>query len=184
MNVQGISGATSAPIENKGADALDGLLGKGGDPYSDLEVLMAKDGQLQRSVARSRQDRGRAARQRELQKALDKTKEQFGFQLGQRILSATLDLAGKACQAAGCESALLDALISTNETVQPVGMVAEGLQLDAEAARIEAQGFGDKAADAGQWLNSVRDLEQRMLSRLENLDRTRHEGIMRASSFE
>ena len=184
MNVQGISEAANVALESKGVDALDGLLGKGGDPYSDLEALIAKDGQLQRSVARSRLDRGRAARQRELQKALDKTKEQLKFQLGQRILSATLDLAGKACQAAGCESALLDALISTNQTVQPVGMVAEGLQLDAEAARIEAQGFGDKAADAGQWLSSAKEVEQRMLSRLENLDRVRHEGIMRASSFE
>ncbi|MBW2701398.1 MAG: hypothetical protein JRF33_11330 [Deltaproteobacteria bacterium] len=182
MNVQEISGPTNVPQESTGA--LEGFLGKGVDPSLDLEVLIVKDGRLQKSVARELKNRARTARQQRLQKALEKTEKQSDFKLWQRILTVTLDVGGKACEAAGAQSAIMMAIKSANDTIQPLGMMAEGLQLDAEAARVEAQGFGDKAADAGQWLSSAKEVEQRMLSRLENLDRTRHEGIMRASSFE
>ena len=109
---------------------------------------------------------------------------------GRRLMGALSEAVISAVCAGASQggSAMTQAVCSGVSTVgakaNPLYMNADAIDREAQQARNEAAQAGERSADASHWLNSVRDLEQRMLSRLENLERTRHEGIMRAASFD
>mgnify|MGYP001451887983 CR=1 FL=1 len=183
MQIQACGQTKGEVFQDSGDHSLDALINKAADPATALEVLLVKDGRLLRRMAQGRVERQRVLRQKELGKALAKTRAATGWRLGQRLLTLAIDIAGKACQAAGCDSSMVEIVKAVDAAAQPLGTVAETCQQDAEAGRIRSQVHSDEAGDATQWLASIREVEQRMLSRLEGLEQAKHESQMRAAGF-
>ena len=182
--VDGISEVTEfAPPPAEGGPDVSGFLAKAAGGTG-IEELILQDTHAQRKAATARQKAQREQRRKLVERAVKKMKDAAGDRFWSNLGEAASGLAGSVIGAIpgskwnkviGEGVDLLGGSLFTN-----LLLGLEAIKKDGAARLLQeaAQGKGDAARDTGEWLASARELERRMVDRLDQLTRSEHENRM------
>lgn len=148
-----------------------------GDIAGELELLLGESAALQRTAGRTMRESLRNERQRLRKRALAKLRQASDWKLAQACSNAASAI-GKACATYfGGEGARVfsEAGDQVMREISPFKLRADKLEMRAEKLKLRAEQQAERAQDLEAELAGVRDLERRLLSRLDALRRSEHQ---------
>jgi hypothetical protein len=134
-----------------------------------IEELILQDTQAQRRCGRVLRKFHRNQRQKAIEAAVAKMKQAANFKIGSTLFCLAGDLAGipfgKAAPAVSRAVSVID----------PCRLAANGLEQKAQLKQADSQQATDAAKDTSEWLQSAKELEQRMIASLEKAAQSQHQ---------
>lgn len=182
--VDGISavGDYTSQVSDRGV-SVDNFLAKASGGVG-IEELILQDTQAQRKAATALRRAQRDQRRRLVEQAVEKMKDAADNRFWSGVVGA---LSGVAAEVLGvlvksdwtrviCEGTrFLGGNLAKHFLFD---VPAAGQEGDAKLLQDAAQASGDAARDTGEWLASAKELERRMVDRIDQLARSEHESQM------
>ncbi|MBW1808100.1 MAG: hypothetical protein JRJ19_03130 [Deltaproteobacteria bacterium] len=134
-----------------------------------IEELILLDTQAQRRCGRILRKFHRSQRLKAIEAAVAKMKQAANLKIGSSLWSIAGELAGipfgKAAPAVSKAVSIVD----------PCRLAANGLEQKAQLLQATSQSASDAAKDTSEWLQSAKELEQRMIVALEKAAESQHQ---------
>jgi hypothetical protein len=179
INEISVVGDNVSQVSDRGA-SIDSFLAKAAGGVG-IEELILQDTQEQRKAATAIRKAHRDQRRRLVERAVQKMKDAADDRFWSGFLGAVSGMAAE----------LVEVLVHTNWTK----VIGEGTRFlggnlakhficdlpatekegDAKLLQDAAQASGEAARDTGEWLASAKELERRMVDRIDQLARSEHE---------
>jgi hypothetical protein len=163
--------------------SIDNFLAKAAGGVG-IEELILQDTQAQRKAATAMRKAQRDQRRKLVEQAVKKMKDAADDRFWSGFVGALSGIAGEALNAIGLGKWTR---VISEGTKFLGGNLAKHFLFDVPAADQEgdakllqdaAQSSGDAARDTGEWLASAKELERRMVDRVDQLTRSEHESRM------
>jgi hypothetical protein len=183
MRTENVTGCGSAPPDLARNTGIEAFLAKV-DGGVGIEELILQDTQAQRRAGKSLRKVQREQRRRLVEQAVKKMKDAADDRFHSGLLGALSGIAGEVLGVAipgkwsrviGESAKFLGGNLAKH-FIFDVDAVEK--ETDAKLLQEAAQAKGDAARDTGEWLASARELERRMIDRMEQMTRSDHESRM------
>jgi hypothetical protein len=184
INTTGIQSSitTQNPPAKPGQNLLASLHAKGMDPAFDLEAMICKDAKHQSKAARQLKQAAHELQQKKFKDAIKQMRNASVWRaVGGAVSVACRALPGFSPGLFGATKALDWVPLASATAGETVGnCIASKDDRDAKEYEFESSHANRKANDANQWMQSVKQLESKMLQQIESFRESTHQARMQS----